>query len=42
VSPLLQDQEFTATDANGNAYWEGTCRIEGTEQGRAYVEMTGY
>ena len=42
VTPLLQDQEFTAADALGNAYWEGTCRIEGTEQGRAYVEMTGY
>ena len=26
----------------GNSYWEGTCRVEGSAQGRAYVEMTGY
>ncbi len=42
VTPLVQDQEFTAADAVGASYWEGTCRVEGTAQGRAYVEMTGY
>jgi predicted secreted hydrolase len=42
VTPLVQDQEFTAADATGTSYWEGTCRVEGIAQGRAYVEMTGY
>lgn len=42
VTPLLPDQEFTAADAMGNSYWEGTCGIEGSARGRAYVEMTGY
>ncbi len=40
ITPLIQDQEFTDTGAG--PYWEGTCRIEGSAQGRAYVEMTGY
>jgi len=42
VTPLVQDQEFTSEDAMGNTYWEGTCGIEGSARGRAYVEMTGY
>ncbi len=42
VTPLIQDQEFTGIDAMGNAYWEGTCKVEGGAEGRAYVEMTGY
>jgi predicted secreted hydrolase len=42
VTPLVQDQEFTAADAMGTSYWEGTCRVEGIAKGRAYVEMTGY
>lgn len=42
VTPLLEDQEFTGGQMRGNAYWEGTCRVEGSAQGRAYVEMTGY
>jgi len=42
VTPLVQDQEFMAADAMGTSYWEGTCRVEGIAQGRAYVEMTGY
>lgn len=42
VTPLLEDQEFLARGSTGNYYWEGTCRVEGTAQGRAYVEMTGY
>lgn len=42
VTPLLEDQEFTGRQMRGNAYWEGTCTIEGSSQGRAYVEMTGY
>jgi predicted secreted hydrolase len=42
VTPLLEDQEFTGGQIKGNSYWEGTCRVEGSAQGRAYVEMTGY
>lgn len=42
VIPLLEDQEFIATSSTGNYYWEGTCRVEGSATGRAYVEMTGY
>lgn len=42
VVPLMEDQELTGTPATGPAYWEGTCKVEGTEKGRAYVELTGY
>jgi len=42
VTPLLEDQEFVATASTGNYYWEGTCRVEGSAAGRAYVELTGY
>jgi predicted secreted hydrolase len=42
VIPLLEDQEFTGGQMRGNTYWEGTCGGEGSAQGRAYVEMTGY
>lgn len=42
VTPLLEDQEFIATTSTGNYYWEGTCRVEGSAAGRAYVELTGY
>jgi predicted secreted hydrolase len=42
VTPLLEDQEFTGGQMRGNAYWEGTCSVDGSVQGRAYVEMTGY
>ena len=42
VVPLIENQEFLATHSTGNYYWEGTCRVEGTGNGRAYVEMTGY
>ncbi len=42
VTPLLEDQEFAARRSTGNYYWEGTCSVEGTARGRAYVEMTGY
>ncbi len=42
VTPLLEDQEFVAQRSTGNYYWEGTCSVEGTARGRAYVEMTGY
>ncbi|MEW6213787.1 MAG: lipocalin-like domain-containing protein [Nitrospirota bacterium] len=42
VTPLVEDQEVLAASSTGNYYWEGTCKVEGTEKGRAYVEMTGY
>ncbi len=42
VTPLLEDQEFTGGLMKGISYWEGACRVEGSAQGRAYVEMTGY
>jgi predicted secreted hydrolase len=42
ITPLMEDQECIATDTTGNRYWEGTCRVQGTAEGRAYVELTGY
>lgn len=42
ITPLIEDQEVLAYNSTGNYYWEGTCKVEGTEKGRAYVEMTGY
>ncbi len=42
VSPLMEDQEFTAPRALGGTYWEGACSIMGDARGRAYVELTGY
>ncbi len=42
ITPLVKDQEFTAAGAIRKTYWEGTCRVEGSAKGRAYVEMTGY
>lgn len=42
LTPLIQDQEVIAYSSTGNYYWEGTCKVEGSEKGRAYVEMTGY
>jgi predicted secreted hydrolase len=40
--PLIKDQELVTTRSTFNYYWEGTCAVEGTARGRAYVEMTGY
>ncbi|MEJ2695059.1 MAG: lipocalin-like domain-containing protein [Candidatus Sulfobium sp.] len=42
ITPLIKDQELTGSPTTGPAYWEGTCKVEGTEKGRAYVELTGY
>jgi predicted secreted hydrolase len=42
ITPMIVDQEFTAANAMGTSYWEGTCRIDGDARGRAYVELTGY
>ncbi|HWR90623.1 MAG TPA: lipocalin family protein [Dissulfurispiraceae bacterium] len=42
VIPSLEDQECVATRSTLNHYWEGTCSVEGSTTGRAYVELTGY
>jgi predicted secreted hydrolase len=42
ITPLIQDQEFVASSSTGNRYWEGDCKVEGSADGRAYVELTGY
>jgi len=42
ITPLIKDQEVLAYNSTGNYYWEGTCKVEGTAKGRAYVELTGY
>ncbi len=42
ITPLMEDQECIATATTGNRYWEGSCRVHGTAEGRAYVELTGY
>jgi predicted secreted hydrolase len=42
IIPLIREQEVLAYYSTGNYYWEGTCKVEGTAKGRAYVEMTGY
>jgi len=47
VHPQVKDQELRLTALSNFAYWEGTCRIEGTVKGRkvqgyGYTELTGY
>lgn len=42
LTPLIRDQEVLAYASTGNYYWEGSCIVEGSAGGRAYVEMTGY
>jgi predicted secreted hydrolase len=42
ITPLVDNQEVVAYYTTGNYYWEGTCKVEGSQTGRAYVEMTGY
>lgn len=42
ITPLVKEQEVLAYKTTGNYYWEGTCKVEGSSNGRAYVEMTGY
>lgn len=38
IEPLLLDQEMDTTVA----YWEGAVKVSGTQNGRGFVEMTGY
>ena len=47
VEPLLRAQELVTQESTGVTYWEGACRVRGTQQGRpingrAYAELTGY
>ena len=42
ITPLIRDQEFVASSSTGTHYWEGDCRVSGSADGRAYVELTGY
>jgi predicted secreted hydrolase len=38
VTPLVNDQELNVSFT----YWEGAVRVEGTQTGYGYVELTGY
>jgi predicted secreted hydrolase len=38
ITPLLNDQELRVSFT----YWEGAVRVEGTQTGYGYVELTGY
>lgn len=38
IKPLLPQQELRVSFT----YWEGAVRVEGTQQGYGYVELTGY
>ena len=38
VTPLISDQELSVSFT----YWEGAVRVEGTQNGYGYVELTGY
>jgi Lipocalin-like domain len=42
--PLMDDQELDSRQSTGAVYWEGAARVsrDGTELGRAYLELTGY
>jgi predicted secreted hydrolase len=39
ISPTVADQEFTRGPL---PYWEGSCNVTGSHQGRAFVELVGY
>ena len=47
ITPELLDQELNKHSQRDVTYWEGACKVHGTEgdkpiDGQAYVEMTGY
>jgi predicted secreted hydrolase len=47
VEPLVSNQELSLEGLSKLAYWEGACRITGTQagkpvQGYGYTELTGY
>jgi predicted secreted hydrolase len=44
LEPWFDDQEQDARASTGTIYWEGAVRVsvDGREQGRGYLELTGY
>jgi predicted secreted hydrolase len=47
IKPDMLNQELTKQGGCDVTYWEGTCTVSGTADGKpingqAYVEMTGY
>ncbi len=42
VTPSLEDQEFSGDRSIEGSYWEGACTVEGSAEGQAYAELTGY
>jgi predicted secreted hydrolase len=47
ITPVLRDQELDTRGTTMIVYWEGSCRVTGTVDGReifgkAYVELVGY
>ena len=40
--PVLDDQELTTKRPAPVAYWEGVVKVDGSLEGRGYLEMTGY
>ena len=40
--PLLDDQELSTSRPTPLTYWEGLVKLEGSFNGRGYLEMTGY
>jgi predicted secreted hydrolase len=44
LEPLIDDQELDSRASTGTIYWEGAVRaaIAGREEGRGYLELTGY
>jgi predicted secreted hydrolase len=47
VTPSLQQQELNTKESTRISYWEGSCKVAGTYEGRAvrgmgYTELTGY
>lgn len=42
--PLMDDQELDSQQSTGAVYWEGAVRwlLDGKQQGRGYLELTGY
>jgi predicted secreted hydrolase len=45
VTPVIQNQELDTRGTTMIVYWEGACRVKGTDKstnGKAYVELVGY
>ena len=38
ITPLLNDQELNVSFD----YWEGAVKVEGSQSGYGYIELTGY